>query len=42
MKHAGVLNVVFVVGLELGGDAVEGALEGVLGGGVNHLGLLQR
>lgn len=34
-----VLNVVRVVGLELGGDTGQGALEGVLGGGVDHLGL---
>lgn len=32
-----VLDVVLVVGLELGGEAVEGALEGVLGGGIDHL-----
>lgn len=42
VKHAGVLNVVFVICLELGGDAGESALEGVLGGGVNHFGLSQR
>lgn len=34
-----VLDVVGVVGLDLGGDAGEGALEGLLGGGVDHLGL---
>lgn len=33
------LNVVGVVGLELGGDTSEGALEGLLGGSVDHLGL---
>src|SRR3569833_1545484 len=34
-----VLDVVGVVGLELGGDAVERSLEGLLGRGVHHLGL---
>ena len=36
-----VLNVIGVVGLELGGDAIEGALQGLLGRSVNHLGLLE-
>lgn len=35
-----VLDVVFVVCLEFSGDSVQGALEGVFGGGVDHLGLL--
>lgn len=34
-----VLDVIRVVGLQLDGDAVESALQGVLGGGVHHLGL---
>lgn len=34
-----VLNVVGVVGLDVNGDTVEGALESVLGGGVHHAGL---
>ena len=34
-----VLNVVGVVGLELSGDASERALESLLGGSVDHLGL---
>ena len=33
------LDVVGVVGLDVDGEAVEGALEGVLGGGVHHAGL---
>lgn len=35
-----VLNVIGVVGLELGGDTIEGALQGLLGRSVNHLRLL--
>ena len=34
-----VLDVVGVVGLDVDGEAVEGALEGLLGGGVHHAGL---
>lgn len=34
-----VLNVIGVVGLELGGNAGEGALQGLLGRSVDHLGL---
>lgn len=34
-----VLDVVGVVGLDLDGDAAQGALQGVLGRGVHHLGL---
>lgn len=34
-----VLNVVAVIGLDLDGDTAQGALQGILGGGVNHLGL---
>ena len=34
-----VLDVVGVVGLDVDGEAVEGALEGVLGRGVHHAGL---
>lgn len=34
-----VLNVVGIVGLDVNGDTVEGALESVLGGGVHHAGL---
>jgi hypothetical protein len=34
-----VLNVISVVGLELRGDTGQGALESLLGGGVDHLGL---
>ena len=34
-----VLDSLFIISLEFGGDAVEGALESVLGGGVDHLGL---
>lgn len=37
-----VLNVVLVVCLELGGNSVKGTLEGIFGGGVDHLGLLGR
>ena len=33
------LDVVGVVGLDVDGEAVEGALEGLLGGGVHHAGL---
>ena len=33
------LDIVGVVGLDVDGEAVEGALEGVLGGGVHHAGL---
>jgi len=33
------LNVIGIIGLELGGDAGEGALESLLGRGVDHLGL---
>lgn len=36
-----VLDVVGVVGLELGGDTSEGALQSLLGRGVDHLGLLR-
>lgn len=35
-----VFNVVFIVGLELSGNSVQGALEGVFGRGIDHLGLL--
>ena len=35
-----VLDVVGVVGLQLGGDTSEGALQSLLGRGVDHLGLL--
>lgn len=35
-----VLDVVLVICLELGSNAVESTLEGILGGGVDHLGLL--
>ena len=35
-----VLNVVRVVGLQLAGNAGERTLQGLLGGSVNHLGLL--
>lgn len=34
-----VLKVVRVVGLDLIGEALEGSLESLLGGGVDHLGL---
>lgn len=34
-----VLDVVGVVGLDVDGETVEGALEGLLGGGVHHAGL---
>jgi hypothetical protein len=34
-----VLDVVGVVGLDVDGEAVEGALESILGGGVHHAGL---
>lgn len=34
-----VLDVVAVIGLDLDGDTAQGALQGVLGGGVDHLGL---
>lgn len=33
------LNVVAIVGLDLDGNTAQGALQGVLGGGVHHLGL---
>lgn len=33
------LDVVGVVGLDVDGEAVEGALDGLLGGGVHHAGL---
>lgn len=36
-----VLNVIGVVGLELGGNASQASLQGLLGGGVDHLGLQQ-
>lgn len=39
LDDAVVLDVVGVVGLELGSNAGEGSLEGLLGGGVDHLGL---
>jgi len=39
LDHRIELNVVGVVGLELRRDAGEGAFEGLLGGGVDHLGL---
>lgn len=35
-EDAAMLDVVFVVGLELGGEAAGGVLEGVFGGGVDH------
>lgn len=35
-----VLDVVGVVGLNVGGETVEGALEGFLGGRVHHAGVL--
>lgn len=34
-----VLDVIGVIGLDLDGQAGEGALQGLLGGGVDHLGL---
>lgn len=34
-----VLDVIRVVGLNVGGEAVEGALDGFLGGRVHHAGL---
>lgn len=34
------LDVVGVVGLDIGGEAVEGALDGLLGGAVHHAGLI--
>jgi hypothetical protein len=34
-----VLNVIRVVGLNVGGETVEGALDGFLGGRVHHAGL---
>lgn len=34
-----VLKIVRVVGLDLIGEALEGSLESLLGGGVDHLGL---
>jgi hypothetical protein len=37
-----VLNVVRVVGLQLGGNAGEGTLESLLGRSVDHLGLEKR
>lgn len=40
LDDAVVLDVVGVVGLDVDGDAVEGALEGVLGRGVHHARLL--
>lgn len=33
------LDVVSVVGLDIGGETVEGALDGLLGGAVHHTGL---
>ena len=33
------LDVVSVVGLDIGGETVEGALDGLLGGAVHHAGL---
>jgi hypothetical protein len=33
------LDIVGVVGLDIGGETVEGALDGFLGGGVHHAGL---
>lgn len=36
-----VFDVIRVVGLELGSNAGEGSLEGLLGGSVDHLGLLR-
>lgn len=37
VENRGVLDVVLIVGLELSCETVEGALESVLGGGVDHL-----
>ena len=39
LDDAVVFDVVGVVGLEFGGNARESALEGLLGGSVDHLGL---
>jgi hypothetical protein len=40
-KNGLILNVVLIVCLELGSDSVQGTLEGIFGGGVDHLGLLR-
>lgn len=42
VEDGAVLKVVRVVGLELIGEALEGSLESLLGGGVDHLGLFFR
>ena len=39
LYHRLVLDVIGVIGLQLDGNACEGALQGLLGGGVDHLGL---
>lgn len=39
VKDGVVLDIVAIVGLNLDGDAAQRALQGVLGGGVHHLGL---
>lgn len=39
LQHRVVFDVVLVVGLQFGGDAVERALQGLLRRGVHHLGL---
>jgi hypothetical protein len=36
-ENRGILDIVFIVGLEFGSETIEGALEGVLRGGVDHL-----
>lgn len=40
VEDGAVLKVVRVVGLELIGEALKGSLKSLLGGGVDHLGLL--
>lgn len=39
VEDRAVLKIVRVVGLELIGEALEGSLESLFGGGVDHLGL---